>query len=338
LPFGHPALPRPRSRCLIAAADPTRAGDGVECAAVKRWLRNIFIALFALVAISPVAYWWLLLEGHAPSGVEFSLSMSELRRLADTMPGDPPTAIEVEHMATFTFPAALVVTGDGWAKTELPAYAYRVLFPMRTTIIDTGLTRSTTPNLDWYDQEAAKRVQTALTQATQIVITHEHMDHIGGLAAHPHVKDLLSKTELSTEQVEHLDLAKPAHFPEHAFDDYHPLKYGGYLAIAPGIVLVKAPGHTPGSQMVFVRTANGSEYLFIGDVAWHQRNIAVQRQSPRLMTLLLGADRSAIFAELAALKKLQRAAPKLAIVPGHDGTVIARLLKSGALREHFSVR
>lgn len=305
---------------------------------MKRWLRNIFIALFALVAISPVAYWWLLLESHAPSGLEFPLSMSELRRLADTMPGDPPSAIEVEHVATFEFPAGLVVTGDGWAKTELPAYAYRVLFPARTTIIDTALTRSATPNLDWYDDAAAKRVQAALTQATQIVITHEHMDHIGGLAAHPQVKDLLAKTELSTEQVQHLDLAKPAHFPEHAFDNYRPLKYGGYLAIAPGIVLVKAPGHTPGSQMVFVRLANGNEYLFTGDVAWHERNIETQRQPPRLMTMILGADRNAVFGELAALQKLQQAAPKLAIVPGHDGSVIARLLKSGGLREHFSVR
>jgi glyoxylase-like metal-dependent hydrolase (beta-lactamase superfamily II) len=306
---------------------------------VNPWLRRFFIALFGLVAIAPVAYWWLLLESHAPADADFVVDIAELRRLADSMPGDSPMSIEVEHVATFEFPAALVVTGDGWGNTQLPVYAYRVLFPSRSAIIDSALVRSKdTPKLAFYDAQAVARVQSALTQAAQIVITHEHMDHLGGLTAHPQAQQLLAKTELTVEQVAHLDLAKPAHFAEHALDGFRPIAYGTSLAIAPGMALIKAPGHTPGSQMVFVRTQNGREYLFTGDVAWHQRNIEQQREAPRLMTWLLNQDRNAVFGELAALARLQRVAPKLAIVPGHDGSVIARLIASGALEEHFSVR
>ena len=63
-----------------------------------------------------------------------------------------------------------------------------------------------------------------------------------------------------------------------------PLEYDHYYAAAPGIVLVKAPGHTPGSQLVFVKLASGKELLFIGDVAWHMDQIRQLWYRPRLVT------------------------------------------------------
>ena len=102
-------------------------------------------------------------------------------------------------------------------------------------------------------------------------------------------------------------------------------------------MLIKAAGHTPGSQMVYVQTADGTEVLLIGDVAWHFRNIELQRERARLVTMfLIKEDRTAVFGQLAALKRLHETQPAVHIVPGHDGQVIDALVAAGVLKRGFS--
>lgn len=101
------------------------------------------------------------------------------------------------------------------------------------------------------------------------------------------------------------------------------------------MVLIKAPGHTPGSQMVYVQTADGTEYLLVGDVAWKMRNIDQVRERARLVTMMMGEDRGEVLNELAALHALQQAEPKLHIVPGHDGAAVQALIESGAMIKGF---
>jgi glyoxylase-like metal-dependent hydrolase (beta-lactamase superfamily II) len=188
-----------------------------------------------------------------------------------------------------------------------------------------------------FDTAALGRVQAAMSTAAQIVITHEHMDHIGGLTAHGDLSTVLPKAKLTREQLSQPERSEPAKFPDHALDGYQPLVYDHYHALAPGVVLIKAPGHSPGSQMVYVQTASGVELLLIGDVAWHFRNIEVQRERARLMTILfLKEDRTAVFGELAALKRLHETQPAIHIVPGHDGPVIDALVTAAVLKRRFS--
>jgi glyoxylase-like metal-dependent hydrolase (beta-lactamase superfamily II) len=205
-----------------------------------------------------------------------------------------------------------------------------------TLIVDTALERSMGGGRSSFDAAAFARVGLRVYGRADR-ITHEHMDHIGGLTAHSDLKAVLPKARLTREQLLEPERSLPAKFPEHALDGYQPLVYDQYQAIAPGVVLIKAPGHTPGSQMVYVQTAGGVELLLIGDVAWHSRNIELQRERARLMTMVfIKEDRRAVFGQLAALKRLHETQPTIFIVPGHDGPVIDSLVTAGVLKRGFS--
>lgn len=108
-------------------------------------------------------------------------------------------------------------------------------------------------------------------------------------------------------------------------------------ALAPGIVAIPAPSHTPRSQMFYVRLANGEEYLFAGDVAPLARSWLRQRGRARLVSdWLVPEDRHAVFAWLRTIAVLKQEAPGLHVVPGYDHEWLADGRNLSGIKVEFS--
>lgn len=296
----------------------------------RRWPQVLAVLAAVLVPV----YWWLFLESHVPEG-SWAIDLAEVRRLASSLPGDKPSAIRVEQVTAFHFPKIAVVAGERWSPAELAVFSYQLVFPERTGVVDTALDEKGAEG-NTFDGAAYQRVSRALGRADFIVVTHEHFDHLGGLAAQPDLAKLLPHARLTKEQVAHPELLKPAELPRGALEGYAPLDYDRLHALAPGVVSIKAPGHTPGSQLVYVQRADGAEYLLLGDVAWHRQNVDEVRERARLVTaFFLGEDRAQVLLELAELNRLTKAEPQLHLVPGHDRPVVEALVAARLLERGF---
>jgi glyoxylase-like metal-dependent hydrolase (beta-lactamase superfamily II) len=300
-----------------------------------RWITVIVLVMAALGGL----YWWLWLDHRLDGGDGYEIDIAEVRRLADNLRGAKPDEVRFERVSTLQFTRGMIATGDGWGVAEMPVYAWQLRYPDRSVLIDTAMDRSLAkPDfiLAHFDDAAYARVERALDEAALIVITHEHFDHSGGLARHPRLAEILPRTRLSEAQVANLDRMAPAAIPEALLGGYAALRYLRYHALAPGVVLIAAPGHTPGSQMVYVQLSDGRELLFLGDVAWKQRNVDGPRQRPRFVTaLLIREDREAVYAQLQALKQLAREQPEVQQVPGHDATIVDALAARGYVQAGF---
>ncbi len=300
---------------------------------MNKWSSRLAITL----ALGGIAYYGLVLHSPAPSS-EFALDIARIRALADSLPGDKPSAVRCEEVLALRFAEAMVMAGEPWKETPMPEYAYQLAYRDRTIIIDTALAKADgKPEFLGlrYDDAAWQRMVEAMARAAAIVITHEHMDHIGGIAAHPQLAQLRPALRLTAEQLANPKGMQPVKLPAEALQGYEPLRYDDLFALAPGVVLIKAPGHTPGSQMVYVKRADGRELLFLGDVSWRSRNIDLVRERPWFMTLMIGEDRQAVLAQFQALNALRRAEPRLALVPGHDGLAVTSLVNAGLLTAGF---
>ncbi|MFX1518275.1 MAG: MBL fold metallo-hydrolase [Promethearchaeota archaeon] len=251
----------------------------------------VFILVGALWLIEYVFFE----RNSIPQVSNFALDLEVVRRLAMAEKSQLPTQVNSLIVAEGEIPDWIVVAGGTPQNFCISFTSFQVVYDDKTIIIECPFNKVLYDKFCRFKLLGIKGkafhernfdiMQKALLDADFILVTHEHWDHTGGIAQSPHINELMQKTVLTSEQISDHTI-KMANFPQDVLNDYDPLQYERYHAIAPGIVLIKAPGHSGGSQMIFVQLQNGEEFLFVGDIAWNLINIESLKNHSRAGMLL----------------------------------------------------
>jgi glyoxylase-like metal-dependent hydrolase (beta-lactamase superfamily II) len=289
------------------------------------------VAIVATVVQAPAAQ---------NTGPVWSADLADIRAAAALIPGRRPLRVNVRKFAESRRTKNFSIEGAPADPSVQARTAFQVVFADGRVMVDAGMDQQVhrffgRGSEEPYDAEAARQVERALLAARLVVTTHEHGDHVAGVIHTPRARELARKTILTRRQVRTL-LTSPQ-MPEIALTDqaaarYQVVDYDKYFALAPGMALVAASGHTPGSQMVFVALESGDEYLLIGDAAWHMDGVRLVKGKDAPWVT---EDRDAVMDQLRWLNALARTERRLLVVASHDDEQLRELIAAGALGRRF---
>ena len=300
-----------------------------------------------ILKVAVLAAIWVIALTSAQAQLDSSVSpaitydedlLEQIREAAKITPGDSPVSINFAKIAESHRTYAAVIEGGSNEPFISARTAFQVLYPSASIMIDTGMDETVHSFYGFgreepFWPEKNELVQQSLRGASLIIVTHEHGDHIAGVLRSNYRDELAPKTLLTKTQIETL-LTNPQlpeiSLPPEDSNNYLVVDYERYLPVAPGVVLVKSPGHTPGHQMVYTRLDNNEEYLFIGDIGWLLENVAGPTLRPKATSERIGENRQAIMAQLIWIKQLMNR-HGIIIVPSHDNNLLNRYREQGLL-------
>lgn len=308
--------------------------------------KKILLSIFALLAIAGIAIYFLLRSYPVPEKSEYSLDLEKIRsgvKASDNL----PIAINAVVIAGNSFPELVSTAGRGFTPEQRVIMALQIVFEDSYIIIDTA-----------HDQEQHRKVfgeeapfdlnryealQQALLGAREIYVSHTHGDHIGGIAQSANIEQLLPKLHVNKEQFEQMRKeSEITGTSERAVgfqtSDLTPVRQFDYQTtkeIAPGVVAIKAIGHSPGNQMFYIRLKNGKDYLYVGDVIWSHHNITDQKSRPYFVSnLVLGEDSRAVAHQLRTLINVK---DDITFIIAHDKARLTQQLSDSLFGAEFQI-
>lgn len=285
---------------------------------MTRRLNRILLVLLLAIGLP---FYWFLIDNSGATLPAKPITIAQLRSLAAAIPGEAPYAVEVERAAFRRVPGDLMVAGAGLKRKLIGYMAFRLLVRGgRSVMIESGITPAiaAAAKSEQFNLSAQARIDRELDRAGLILVTHEHPDHLGALAAHGGLA-VAEAAWLNPAQLPTSPSARQLPWANAA--NVQPRILGSApVAVAPGVVVIPAPSsHTPGSQLIYVRLANGRELLFAGDNSSFAQNWQELRGRSRLVeTWFAPENRAEVFAWLKTIRALKAQAPSLVVVPGHD--------------------
>lgn len=304
-------------------------------------MKIVLICVGVLVIIGIIAKYILLDRGSLPEQSAYRVNLEDVRSLVQAESQDLPIRLNSIAIAEGVFPKWAVVAGGSAQGYPTNFASLQVVYDDKTVVIDVPFSKAQFEKLPFgtiFHEDRFTAMQQAMQQAEQIVVTHEHGDHIGGIAQSPVLEQIWPKVRLTQEQL-HSPTIKDAQFPDGFLETASSLEYDAYHRLAPGIVLIKAPGHTPGHQMVYIKLQNGEEFLVIGDVIWNDVNLQRQAARPLLVSLILRQDRRQTTHQIRWLHDAvyQNAQEHIHLVISHDPEQRQRYLQQGLLGDAFEL-
>jgi N-acyl homoserine lactone hydrolase len=170
-----------------------------------------------------------------------------------------------------------------------------------------------------------------------ILLTHSHWDHVSGLPDFTGVPVWVTPQEHQFirpgGQGQFGESFSGIHYEEYRFEG------GPYLGFPQShdvygdgsIVVVPAPGHTPGGVIIFATLANETRYAFVGDLVWQLEGITLREERPWATRKGSDWDAEGNRENLLRMIALKERLPGLIIVPAHDMRPFAEMpaLSSG---------
>jgi glyoxylase-like metal-dependent hydrolase (beta-lactamase superfamily II) len=272
-------------------------------------------------------------DRQATAEATFDADLATIRAMSMVLPGACPVAINGVRVAASIRPHKFVIAGGDDSPVTMPRTAFQVVYPDCTVMLDSGLDKATHDSFSpdkpepYYADEFA-RLERALAAARLIVLTHHHADHVAGVVTSANFAALAAKTVITTAVANclvntphrpHLRLAREA------IAKFIVLDYPNYYPVAPGLVLIRSPGHSPDSQMVYIRLQSGREILHSVDSAWIMSNIhgLKGKAAPWVKE-----DTAAVMAQLRWLHRIDEIENNVTILVTHDDELFERLTHS----------
>jgi len=300
---------------------------------------RVFILILVIVIAGAGHY--LVFDGSIPNKSSYELEINEVRRLARSAMGGLPTQVNVEILARNSAPIFALRAGGGLANTEMVRSVFQVETPKGHYVIETGMDEALAAEFgqaENFSNDVWLRTQQLMTESIGIMVTHEHPDHIGGLVRHANPQNVADKAILTNEQVLELPRYTKNRMPPISFTGFEPLALEKPHLVSPGIVMIPAPGHTPGSIIIYIVLENSREFLFIGDIAYTHSNVEDGVDRARFMRFLMHdpEDRDAVVNQLSALHQISQSEPGILIIPAHASLYIAQLINEDVIGGKFS--